>query len=207
MRIFFLFTLWLATALSICAAPDDIDTFVSGLDKSGMWMNGTYVPIKLPADAPTAQVVDQILRLQQGGNTYRTYNANPLQDYRIVEVKQVVIPNGAPPDNTYTGVVTRNSSGDKIGILIRYENVDWWYRCFHITNEPFLPGPAPDEIDKAITEGVPDGQEIWVGDMKPSTIGLPPEASPAQIVEQVEKQADSRRRDISDQFKIIIILH
>jgi hypothetical protein len=67
--------------------------------------------------------------------------------------------------------------------------------------QPMTPATAPDEIDKAVAEGVSQNQESWGSGMDPSGVDLPADASPAQIVEQVAKQADKRYSDLSDQFK------
>ncbi|MCE0524067.1 MAG: hypothetical protein LV480_14260 [Methylacidiphilales bacterium] len=59
---------------------------------------------------------------------------------------------------------------------------------------------APDEIDKAIAEGVPKNSEVWLNGLF-VPIDLPSDASASQIAAQVAHWDGTNNQNDSDQFR------
>lgn len=111
-----------ATARAAPPPPADrIGTLVSTLSKNPLWMNGIAPRVRLGRDASPSQVLDLGVRMMR-------FDAGALADYKIVEVRQVVI---APDDASHpmTAVLVDSDLGPKI-VLMRFEQTGWWTRAY-----------------------------------------------------------------------------
>jgi hypothetical protein len=110
-----------AALLVGCAttAADPIDQLVTRLStppQSGLWQNGLFPIIKLPATASTNEVLAKVLERQ-------------VDSYKVLKIRQVHIPGNLP--DLYTAVLIQTSAGEKI-VLFKYEGeaVGWWSRIY-----------------------------------------------------------------------------
>jgi hypothetical protein len=101
-----------------CATTSDpIDRLVTSLSSShGLWTNGLFQPVSLPATASTRDVISKVLERQ-------------FHSYQLLKIRQVAIPFGAGYSESYTAALVRIDSGEKI-VLIRYEAGGWWNRIY-----------------------------------------------------------------------------
>lgn len=115
-------------ALSSAAAEreDAIDALVAKLSAShGLWVNGLSPRVDLPAEASTAQVLDEMFKRV-------SFDEGKVTAYQILEQRQISI---APNmDQTYTAAHLSTNQGEWI-VLLRYEGpgCGWWTR-------PYRPG-------------------------------------------------------------------
>lgn len=104
------------------ADGDKIATLVSTLSKNQLWMNGVTPRVRLGADASPSEVLDRCFRMMR-------FDAGPIKEYKIVAVRDVVIPPDDKSSPTLTAVLVESDLGPKI-VLMRFEKTDWWTRAF-----------------------------------------------------------------------------
>lgn len=108
--------LWLA---GCATTPDPIDRLVKDLYSSGLWQNGSFPVINLPATASTEDVVCKVLELDR-----------QVTNYYIVKVRHVSIHSDFL--HLYTAVIVQTNLGEKI-VLFKYEGQThgfWWSRVY-----------------------------------------------------------------------------
>jgi hypothetical protein len=116
-----------ASATPQAAPPDPIAQLVARLSSAshGMWHNGLYSPVKLPASASTEEVLRQVFQQTlvglQGAHVGR---------HQVLETRQVRIPTAGPSD-AYTAVLVETDLGRKV-VLLQYESpgLGWWSRVY-----------------------------------------------------------------------------
>lgn len=103
------------------ASNDPVGALVRRLAATnGMWTNGIFTPIKLPATAPIPQV------LQAAIETNR-YDGRRATVSRIISTRQVRIDEF--PNEPYTAVLVETDLGRKIALL-RSTQQGWWSRVY-----------------------------------------------------------------------------
>ncbi|NHZ88605.1 hypothetical protein F2P45_06140 [Massilia sp. CCM 8733] len=103
-------------------AADRIAALVSALSTNQLWMNGMTPHLRLGADASPSEVLDRCFQMMR-------FDAGPIEDYKIVAVRDVLI---APEDKRspkLTAVLVESNLGPKI-VLMRFEGTHWWTRAF-----------------------------------------------------------------------------
>lgn len=107
---------------------DPIDGLVRRLSSSyGLWQNGLFKPIDLPASAPAEAVVAQVYKnanLYQGGKA---------TNYQIIKRRQVQIGDNVKGNN-YIAVLVDTNVGGKV-VLLQYDeqSKQWWNRVYDTT--------------------------------------------------------------------------
>jgi len=114
----------LAALLVGCATTSDpVDRLVAKLSSShGLWRNGEFAILGLPATASTEQVVARVFQMDG-------FEPSQVAKHRILKVRKVRIP-GDDPD-IYTAVVIDTDFGRKI-VLLKYQGpaAGWWSRIY-----------------------------------------------------------------------------
>jgi hypothetical protein len=97
-------------------APDPIDRLIESLPTHGLWINGIFPKVELPATATASHVVAECMAIAH------------IDKYSIVEVRDVAMPGIT---EKYRAVLVSTSDGQKI-VLMSYENpiVGWWTRIY-----------------------------------------------------------------------------
>jgi hypothetical protein len=105
------------------AAADSIDRLIARLSSShGLWRNGLFPRLDLPATASTEQVIARVF--QRTG-----IDKGRVSKSRNVQIRQVRIP-GSLPDE-YTAVLVETDLGRKIVLLQRVSgSLGWWSRVY-----------------------------------------------------------------------------
>lgn len=88
---------------------------------SGMWANGTFPTIDLPATAPIPQVVEVVLAKNR-------YDKRQVTAHRIMETREVRI-GDRPAERAYTAVLVETDLGRKV-LLLRPGSLGWWSRVY-----------------------------------------------------------------------------
>ena len=104
--------------------PDSIEALVARLSSShGLWVNGVFPTLDLPAAASTEQVVARVFQMTG-------FDKGHVSSHRILETRQVRIGDSFP-DATYTAVLVDTDLGRKI-VLLQYSSpsVGWWSRVY-----------------------------------------------------------------------------
>jgi hypothetical protein len=104
-------------------ASDPVERLVARLSSShGLWQNGLFPKLDLPATASTKQVVSRVFPMTG-------FDKGHVAEHRILETRQVRIP-GSLPDS-YTAVLVDTDFGRKI-LLLKHEGpaVGWWSRVY-----------------------------------------------------------------------------
>jgi hypothetical protein len=113
--------------------PDAIDRLAANLISSmGLWLNGFPNGIVfLPESTAIPKVVSQIL-------TRTNFDSERVTHYRILESRQVNIPEGSMPEN-YLMVLVKTNLGEKI-VATRYssEEKGWRHRIYDANGPPYL---------------------------------------------------------------------
>ncbi len=107
--------------------PDPIDALVADLARThGLWENGVYQPIKLPADAATEKVLDQAFKRNsfQDGGRITKYQ---ILEQRKVEISPMTGVAGAP---VYEAIRIESNCGPKIVLLQYLQSNEWWNRIY-----------------------------------------------------------------------------
>jgi len=81
----------------------------------GLWVNGAVRLVPLPENTPPEKIIEQVASFYGWGN--------PSHDYRIAQVKKVII---APDTAPFTAVLVISAKGIKTVVLLRYEKAGWW---------------------------------------------------------------------------------
>ncbi len=114
----------LATLLVGCATTSDpVDRLVTKLSSShGLWRNGEFPSLGLPATASTEQLVSRLFQMTG-------FDRGQVTTHRILKVRKVRIPGDLP--DIYTAVVIDTDLGRKI-VLLKYEGpaAGWWSRVY-----------------------------------------------------------------------------
>ena len=114
----------LAALLAGCATKSDpVDRLVTRLSSShGLWRNGEFPSLGLPASASTEQVVSKVFQMTG-------FERGQVTTHRILKVRKARIPGDLP--DIYTAVVTDTDFGRKI-VLFKYEGAatGWWSRVY-----------------------------------------------------------------------------
>jgi hypothetical protein len=103
--------------------PDPIEALVDRLSSShGMWTNGMFPKLDLPATASAEQVVARVFKMI-------SFDKGRVKSHRILETREIRI-RGPLPD-TYTALLVDTDFGRKI-VLLQYTSpsVGWWSRVF-----------------------------------------------------------------------------
>ena len=106
------------------AQPDSIETLVARLSSShGLWVNGLYPTLDLPATASTEQVVARVFQMTG-------FDKGHVSSHRILETRLVRIGDSFP-DATYTAVLVETDLGRKI-VLLQHSSPSggWWSRVY-----------------------------------------------------------------------------
>jgi hypothetical protein len=119
----------LCLALASCVGTkptvaDPIDTLVTNLNAShGLWINGMYPIIELPADAKTEQVLAAAVKMTG-------FDQGHIKTYKIVEVRTVQINTGrAEP---YSAALVESDLGMKIFLFKAERSNRWWTRFYDV---------------------------------------------------------------------------
>jgi len=111
--------------ISIPAPPPDapgmdlIGALVTRLKATrGMWVNGYYTPIELPATTPIPQVLAAVLETIH-------YDERRATTYHIVEIREVQV----EFQQRYVAVLVETDLGNKI-VLLRHTESGWWNRVY-----------------------------------------------------------------------------
>lgn len=106
---------------------DSINMLVQKLnsDIHGMWVNGEYPIIRLPADAKPEEVITQAVKMTG-------FDRGHIKTYRIREMRRVVKLNAHNMENC-SAVLVNSDLGTKI-LLFRYEGkTGWWTRFYDVS--------------------------------------------------------------------------
>lgn len=115
------FEMRLPARLADAAGNDPVDALVKRLAAtSGMWTNGTYTAVELPATAPILQVLQAVLETNR-------YDRRRATVSRIISTRQVSI--GDLPNEPYTAVLVETDLGRRIALL-RSTQLGWWSRVY-----------------------------------------------------------------------------
>src|ERR1700722_1641643 len=115
-----------------CVQADEISQLVTDLSNTNRlwsWNSGTTFNIHLPEAASTNDVINRIFEMS------RTKDKET--NYKILEVRQVRIPNGLRPDvKTYTAAIVLKDDRKKI-VLFSYWGpaFGWWSRVYDSKSE------------------------------------------------------------------------
>jgi hypothetical protein len=110
--------------LTSCATkPDPIDRLASDFSSShGLWENGAFPMLGLPATASTEEVVAKTFKMTG-------FDKGHVTSYKILKIREIHI-QGSLPD-LYTAVLVQTDFGEKI-VLFKYvgSSVGWWSRVY-----------------------------------------------------------------------------
>jgi len=112
--------LWLITLLMYSSlavsASDPIDRLVQSLPSNGLWTNGLFPKIMLPATADASQVIAECM---VGAH---------IEKYSILEIRDVAV---AGLSVKYLAVLVDSTAGQKI-VLMQYASPasGWWTRIY-----------------------------------------------------------------------------
>jgi hypothetical protein len=114
-----------ATAASAqqIAVPDPIGQLVADLSADNRfepWWAGIFSVLGLPETASPEDVIHRIFEMGMPTGQVRSY--------KILEIRQVHIPNGNG-SGLYTAALVQTDSGKKI-VLMQYNGRDWWTRTY-----------------------------------------------------------------------------
>lgn len=97
------------------AWADPVDHLVDGLAEShGLWTNGLFPKLELPAEASNQQLLEGLAR----------YSKKP----RVVSQREVTIPGAGP--RPYRALLLDTDEGPRILLLQHQGSVGWWSRFF-----------------------------------------------------------------------------
>ena len=106
-------------------ASNPIDQLVADLSASRgwePWWAGISSGLGLPETASPEDVIHRIFEMGMPTGQVR--------NYKILEIRQVHIPNG-DGSGLYTAALVQTDSGKKI-VLMQYDGRDWWTRTYDI---------------------------------------------------------------------------
>jgi len=118
-----LFAILAALLVGCATTSDPVDRLVTRLSSShGLWRNGEFPSLGLPASASTEQLVSRVFQMTG-------FERGQVTTHRILKVRKVRIPGDLP--DIYTAVVTDTDLGRKI-VLFKYEGpaTGWWSRVY-----------------------------------------------------------------------------
>ena len=108
------------------AQPDAIDQLVARLSSPshGMWHNGLYQPVSLPATASPDEVGTKVFQ------KYISMHGSHVGRHEVLATRPVRIPKAGPSD-AYTAVLVETNLGRKI-VLLQHESpgLGWWNRVY-----------------------------------------------------------------------------
>ena len=122
----------LCMTLACCAETksrlaDPIDSLVARLNASrGMWINGLYPIIELPADATPDQVLFAAVNMTG-------FDQGHIKSFQIQEVRKVEII-GARKE-TFSAALIESDMGTKILLFKPEKNNRWWTRFYDVEKE------------------------------------------------------------------------
>jgi hypothetical protein len=105
------------------ASNDAIEQLVARLSAThGLWINGAFPIIKLPAEAAVEQVISNVFEMTG-------FDKGHVTEHSLVTVRPVKI--GATFSDTYTAALVETDLGPKI-ILLKYQGstLGWWSRVY-----------------------------------------------------------------------------
>jgi hypothetical protein len=103
-------------------ATGKIDTLVAELSKNPLWINGIAPHVSLGSDASPSQVLHRWAEVMR-------FDGERIRDYKIVEIRDVVIPPDGSGSPKMTAVLIESNAGPKI-VLMQFHGKDWWTRAF-----------------------------------------------------------------------------
>ena len=116
--------IWLISLLG-CSTPDPISVLTNRLNDEvgGLWINGTYPIIHLPATATTTDVLNEAIK-KTG------FDEGHIKKYKILTTRTVSLRAGNT--NEYCALLIDSDLGRKI-LLMRYEGeiTGWWTRFYN----------------------------------------------------------------------------
>jgi hypothetical protein len=112
------------------AADDPIARLATTLAPShGLWLNGAFPKLDLPADAPEEQVMAQVFQMT-------TSPQGRITEHRVLEKRQVTLPAAGAkeirPEDTYTAFHVDTNLGPKIVLMRHLSSGGWWSRIFDV---------------------------------------------------------------------------
>ena len=113
-----------ATASQATAANDEFDQFIKS--QGLLWQNGIYHPIELADDAPMEVLVDAMNKEESLG----------LGNFRILKIRKLEYPAGAPGSRPLIGVLVRGEDGRRSIILAQSGGRSWWNRIYSLGDPP-----------------------------------------------------------------------
>jgi hypothetical protein len=134
--------------MSATANGKDTDHFadlVARLNKTmGLWKNGIYIPINLPAEAKAQEVLNKALEFKHKDSSLR-------KKHKVVEVRKVTV------NGVHFAVLLDYPDGSRI-FLCRYEGAAWWHNFYKVPD--FQPAEQ-DGADQPATapESKPEGKQ------------------------------------------------
>jgi hypothetical protein len=143
------------------AKADEIDQLVADLSNTNRlwsWNSGGLPNLGLPATASTNDVIKRIfdMGLPKGQEA----------DYKILEIRQVRIPNGLRPDiQTYTAAIVQKDDSKKI-VLFNYwgPGLGWWSRVYDFKSE------AIGHIDLSVKDAKCESEFVWPTNRSPKIV-------------------------------------
>ncbi len=114
-----------AAASSPTVAADPIAELVVRLSAThGLWQNGLFVPIQLPASASHEQVLLRLFELS-------AFNAGRVSEHHVLDARRIEIPGGA--QGQYTALLVHTNLGRKIVILkFSGPGAGWWSHIYDV---------------------------------------------------------------------------
>jgi len=108
---------------------DPIDQIANKLnsDIHGLWVNGGYPTIKLPADEKPENVIEQAIKTVG-------FDKGHIKTYKIIEVRKIKL-NASGMENCSAALI-ESDLGKKV-LLFKYKesSSQWWTRFFEIPEE------------------------------------------------------------------------
>ena len=104
---------------------DPIDKLVTKLNASnGLWVNGVFPIIELPADAKPDEVLAVAVKMTG-------FDHGHVKTYEIRNVRQVELTN-VPMGTPYSAALVQSDLGMKIFLFKPLKNNQWWTRFYDV---------------------------------------------------------------------------
>ncbi len=106
-------------------AADPIAELVARLSAThGLWHNGMFLPVQLPADASNERVLSRLFELS-------AFDAGRVSSHHLLEARQIEIPGEV--QGRYTALLVQTNLGRKI-VILKFigPEVGWWSRIYDV---------------------------------------------------------------------------
>ena len=112
-------------ASSAGMAADPIAQLVGRLSAThGLWHNGLFPSIDLPAHAPVEQVLSRVFQLS-------AFNTGRVSEHHVLQARQIEIPGEV--QGRYTALLVQTNLGRKI-VILKFSGLEvgWWSRVYDV---------------------------------------------------------------------------